>query len=82
MEKQNIKDIPLIFTEKMKKIVKELISVKFLLDSNYLSTQDRNDLQKHFETLIKEFRKELNHNNPSEMVMLKKYFQDNNEIDK
>lgn len=82
MEKQNIKDIPLIFTEKMKKIVKELISVKFLLDSNDLSTQDRNDLQKHFETLIKEFRKELNHNNPSEMVMLKKYFQDNNEIDK
>lgn len=82
MEKQNIKDISLIFTEKMKKIVKELITVKFLLDSNDLSTQDRNDLQKHFETLIKEFRKELNHNNPSEMEMLKKYFQDNNEIDK
>lgn len=38
MEKQNIKDIPLIFTEKMKKIVKELITVKFLLDSNDLST--------------------------------------------
>ena len=82
MEKKNIKDIPLIFTEKMKKIVKELISVKFLLDSDDLSIQDRNDLQKHFETLIKEFRKELNHNNPSEMAMLKKYFQDNNEIDK
>lgn len=82
MEKQNIKDISLIFTEKMKKIVKELITVKFLLDSNDLSTQDRNDLQKHFETLIKEFRKELNQNNPSEIEMLKKYFQDNNEIDK
>lgn len=82
MEKPNIKDIPLIFTEKMKKIVKELITVKFLLDSDDLSIQYRNDLQKHFETLIKEFRKELNHNNPSEMEMLKKYFQYNNEIDK
>lgn len=82
MQKQNIKDIPLVFTEKMKKIVKELITVKVLLDSNDLSIQDRNDLQKHFETLIKEFRTELNQNNPSEMEMLKKYFQDNNEIDK
>ena len=53
-----------------------------MLDSDALSIQDRNDLQKHFETLIEEFRKELNHNNPSEMEMLKKYFQDNNEIDK
>ena len=66
----------------MKKIVKELITVKVLLDSNDLSIQDRNDLQKHFETLIKEFRTELNQNNPSEMEMLKKYFQDNNEIGK
>ena len=72
----------LFLQKKWKKLFKELITVKFLLDSNDLSTQDRNDLQKHFETLIKEFRKELNHNNPSEMAMLKKYFQDNNEIDK
>ena len=82
MQKQNIKDIPLVFTEKMKKLSVELIKVKFSLDNDNLSITERNSLNKRFNQLLKEFRTELNHNNPSEMEMLKKYFQDNNEIDK
>lgn len=82
MQKQNIKDIPLVFTEKMKKLSVELIKVKFSLDNDNLSITERNSLNKRFNQLLKEFRKELNQNNPSEMEMLKKYFQDNNEIDK
>lgn len=56
--------------------------MKFSLDNDNLSITERNSLNKHFNQLLKEFRTELNHNNPSEMEMLKKYFQDNNEIDK
>lgn len=82
MQKQNIKDIPLVFTEKMKKLLVELIKVKFSLDNDNLSITERNSLNKRFNQLLKEFRTELNQNNPSEMKMLKKYFQDNNEIDK
>ena len=82
MQKQNIKDIPLVFTEKMKKLLVELIKVKFSLDNDNLSITERNSLNKRFNQLLKEFRTELNQNNPSEMEMLKKYFQDNNEIDK
>lgn len=82
MQKQNIKDIPLVFTEKMKKLSVELIKVKFSLDNDNLSITERNSLNKRFNQLLKEFRTELNQNNPSEMKMLKKYFQDNNEIDK
>lgn len=82
MQKQNIKDVPLVFTEKMKKLSVELIKVKFSLDNDNLSITERTDLNKHFNQLLKEFRTELNQNNPSEMEMLKKYFQDNNEIDK
>ena len=82
MQKQNIKDVPLVFTEKMKKLSVELIKVKFSLDNDNLSITERNSLNKRFNQLLKEFRTELNHNNPSEMEMLKKYFQDNNEIDK
>lgn len=82
MQKQNIKDIPLVFTEKMKRLSVELIKVKFSLDNDNLSITERNSLNKRFNQLLKEFRTELNQNNPSEMEMLKKYFQDNNEIDK
>ena len=82
MQKQNIKDISLVFTEKMKKLSVELIKVKFSLDNDNLSITERNSLNKRFNQLLKEFRTELNQNNPSEMEMLKKYFQDNNEIDK
>lgn len=82
MQKQNIKDIPLVFTEKMKKLSVELIKVKFSLENDNLSITERNSLNKRFNQLLKEFRTELNQNNPSEMEMLKKYFQDNNEIDK
>ena len=82
MQKQNIKDIPLVFTEKMKKLSVELIKVKFSLDNDNLSITERNSLNKRFNQLLKEFRTELNQNNPSKMEMLKKYFQDNNEIDK
>ena len=82
MQKQNIKDVPLVFTEKMKKLSVELIKVKFSLDNDNLSITERNSLNKRFNQLLKEFRTELNQNNPSEMEMLKKYFQDNNEIDK
>ena len=82
MQKQNIKDVPLVFTEKMKKLSVELIKVKFSLDNDNLSITERNCLNKRFNQLLKEFRTELNQNNPSEMEMLKKYFQDNNEIDK
>ena len=82
MQKQNIKDVPLVFTEKMKKLSVELIKVKFSLENDNLSITERNSLNKRFNQLLKEFRTELNQNNPSEMEMLKKYFQDNNEIDK
>ena len=75
MQKQNIKDIPLVFTEKMKKLSVELIKVKFSLDNDNLSITERNSLNKRFNQLLKEFRTELNQNNPSEMEMLKKYFQ-------
>ena len=37
MQKQNIKDVPLVFTEKMKKLSVELIKVKFSLDNDNLS---------------------------------------------
>ena len=81
MQKQNIKDIPLVFTEKMKKLSVELIKVKFSLDNDNLSITERTDLNKHFNQLLKEFRKELNQNNPSEMKALKEYLKNNNEID-
>ena len=81
MQKQNIKDIPLVFTEKMKKLSVELIKVKFSLDNDNLSITERTDLNKHFNQLLKEFRKELNQNNPSEMKALKEYLKSNNEID-
>lgn len=71
MQKQNIKDVPLVFTEKMKKLSVELIKVKFSLDNDNLSITERTDLNKHFNQLLKEFRKELNQNNPSEMKALK-----------
>lgn len=81
MQKQNIKDIPLVFTEKMKKLSVELIKVKFSLDNDNLSITERNSLNKRFNQLLKEFRKELNQNNPSEMKALKEYLKSNNEID-
>ena len=81
MQKQNIKDIPLVFTEKMKKLSVELIKVKFSLDNDNLSITERNCLNKRFNQLLKEFRKELNQNNPSEMKALKEYLKSNNEID-
>lgn len=81
MQKQNIKDIPLVFTEKMKKLSVELIKVKFSLDNDNLSITERTDLNKYFNQLLKEFRKELNQNNPSEMKALKEYLKNNNEID-
>lgn len=81
MQKQNIKDVPLVFTEKMKKLSVELIKVKFSLDNDNLSITERTDLNKHFNQLLKEFRKELNQNNPSEMKALKEYLKSNNEID-
>lgn len=81
MQKQNIKDVPLVFTEKMKKLSVELIKVKFSLDNDNLSITERTDLNKYFNQLLKEFRKELNQNNPSEMKALKEYLKSNNEID-
>lgn len=81
MQKQNIKDVPLVFTEKMKKLSVKLIKVKFSLDNDNLSITERTDLNKHFNQLLKEFRKELNQNNPSEMKALKEYLKSNNEID-
>ena len=81
MQKQNIKDVPLVFTEKMKKLSVELIKVKFSLDNDNLSITERTDLNKYFNQLLKEFRKELNQNNPSEMKALKEYLKNNNEID-
>lgn len=81
MQKQNIKDVPLVFTEKMKKLSVELIKVKFSLDNDNLSITERNSLNKRFNQLLKEFRKELNQNNPSEMKALKEYLKSNNEID-
>lgn len=71
MQKQNIKDVPLVFTGKMKKLSVKLIKVKFSLDNDDLSITERTDLNKHFNQLLKEFRKELNQNNPSEMKALK-----------
>ncbi len=79
---KNLKDLQFIITENMKEITIEMFTTKQMLDECELSKKERKLLEKHFEKLKQQFRKELQEQNPVQVMFIRNYLSSKKEIDK
>ena len=79
---ENLKDLQFIITESMKDTIIEMLYTKQMLDENELTKKDRKLLEKHFEKLKQQFRKELQEQNPVQVMFIRNYLSSKKEIDK
>lgn len=79
---KNLKDLQFIITENMKNITIEMFTTKQMLDECELSKKDRKLLEKHFEKLKQQFAKELQEQNPVQVMFIRNYLSSKKEIDK
>ena len=79
---KNLKDLQFIITENMKEITIEMFTTKQMLDECELSKKERKLLEKHFEKLKEQFRKELQKQNPVQVMFIRNYLSSKKEIDK
>ena len=79
---KNLKDLQFTITKKFKDIVLEMATIRQILDECELSKKDRKLLEKHFEKLKQQFAKELQEQNPVQVMFIKNYLSRKKEIDK
>ena len=79
---KNLKDLQFTITENMKEITIEMFTTKQMLDENELTKKERKLLEKHFEKLKQQFRKELQEQNPVQTQIVRTYLSSKKEIDK
>ena len=79
---KNLKDLQFTITENMKNITIEMFTTKQMLDECELSKKERKLLEKHFEKLKQQFRKELQEQNPVQVMFIRNYLSSKKEIDK
>ncbi len=79
---ENLKDLQFIITESMKDTIIEMLYTKQMLDENELTKKERKLLEKHFEKLKQQFRKELQEQNPVQVMFIRNYLSSKKEIDK
>ena len=70
---KNLKDLQFTITENMKNITIEMFTTKQMLDECELSKKDRKLLEKHFEKLKQQFAKELQEQNPVQVMFIRNY---------
>ena len=68
---ENLKALQFIITESMKDTIIEMLYTKQMLDENELTKKERKLLEKHFEKLKQQFRKELQEQNPVQVMFMK-----------
>ena len=68
---ENLKDLQFIITESMKDTIIEMLYTKQMLDENELTKKERKLLEKHFEKLKQQFRKELQEQNPVQVMFIR-----------
>lgn len=78
---KNLKDLQFTITDSMKDTSIEMLTIKQMLDECKLSKKDRKLLEKHFEKLKRQFVKELQEQNPVQVMIVRKYLSSKNEID-
>ena len=79
---ENLKALQFIITESMKDTIIEMLYTKQMLDENELTKKERKLLEKHFEKLKQQFRKELQEQNPVQVMFIRNYLSSKKEIDK
>ncbi len=79
---KNLKDLQFTITKKFKDIVLEMATTRQILDECELSKKDRKLLEKHFEKLKQQFAKELQEQNPVQVMFIRNYLSSKKEIDK
>ncbi len=79
---ENLKDLQFIITESMKDTIIEMLYTKQMLDENELTKKERKLLEKHFKKLKQQFRKELQEQNPVQVMFIRNYLSSKKEIDK
>ncbi len=79
---KNLKDLQFTITKKFKDIVLEMATIRQILDKCELSKKDRKLLEKHFEKLKQQFAKELQEQNPVQVMFIRNYLSSKKEIDK
>ena len=78
---KNLKDLQFTITESMKDTSIEMLTIRQMLDENELSKKERKLLEKHFEKLKQHFARELQEQNPVQVMIVRKYLSSKNEID-
>lgn len=79
---KNLKDLQFTITEKIKELTLEMLTTREILDECDLSKEDRKLLEKHFEKMKRQFAKELQEQNPVQVMILRNYLSSKKEIDK
>lgn len=79
---KNLKDLQFTITENMKDTSIEMLTIRQMLDECELSKKDRKLLEKHFEKLKQHFAKELQEQNPVQVMFIRNYLSSKKEIDK
>lgn len=78
---KNLKDLQFTITDSMKDTSIEMLTIRQMLDENELSKKERKLLEKHFEKLKQQFARELQEQNPVQVMIVRKYLSSKNEID-
>lgn len=78
---KNLKDLQFTITESMKDTSIEMLTIRQMLDENELSKKERKLLEKQFEKLKQQFARELQEQNPVQVMIVRKYLSSKNEID-
>ena len=79
---KKLKNLQFTITKKFKDIVLEMATTRQILDECELSKKDRKLLEKHFEKLKQQFAKELQEQNPVQVMFIRNYLSSKKEIDK
>ena len=79
---KKLKNLQFTITKNFKDIVLEMATTRQILDECELSKKDRKLLEKHFEKLKQQFAKELQEQNPVQVMFIRNYLSSKKEIDK
>ena len=78
---KNLKDLQFTITESMKDTSIEMLTIKQMLEKCKLYKKDRKLLEKKKKKLKRQFVKELQEQNPVQVMIVRKYLSSKNEID-
>ena len=78
---KKLKNLQFTITKNFKDIVLEMATTRQILDECELSKKDRKLLEKHFEKLKQQFAKELQEQNPVQVMFIRNYLSSKKEID-